>query len=200
KDSESLWRKTYTEVPGSMMANHNLGMSLMSKGDIDGAIGYLTFAAGHNYGKVAKVHLNLGKAYLRKKNFTAAMGQFSKSIALQEDFYEGYFYLGNTLKDMGLLDEARKNYYLTLKYEPLYFDAYMQLGQLEVQQGHIDTAIHYFEQVISINPLVMPAYYDMAALYIKLGSLDEAQKILEAGLRQDPGSQVLMQALELVKS
>lgn len=51
-----------------------------------------------------------GLSYLEDKEYDEAIEQFKKVISCDPKYYAGYEYLGMVYKELGLLDEARKNY------------------------------------------------------------------------------------------
>lgn len=199
RSEETLWKATLREVPESMMANHNLGMAYFAKGDITSATKYLEFAADHNWGKIGKVHLNLGKAYLAQKKYTDALSQFEQAVHLDPKLAEAYFYVGNAHLELNNETGAEEYYFKTLALRPGYIDAHRQLAYVYAGQGNLDKAIRQYKELLALNPLVIPAYYDLASVYIKMGEIPQARETLIRGIEKDSGSQVLKEALKIIE-
>lgn len=200
RSEETLWKATLREVPESMMANHNLGMAYFAKGDILSAAKHLEFATGHNWGRIGKVHLNLGKVYLTQKKYTDALSQFEQAVALDPKLAEGYFYIGNAYLELKNDIKAEEYYFRTLALKPGYTDAHRQLAAVYAGRGDLDEAARQYKELLALNPLVIPAYYDLASVYIKMGDVPKAEEILRRGIEKDPDSDVLKEALNLIET
>lgn len=199
RDSQSLWSATLALSPESILAHHNLGMAFFSKGDVDQAIEHLTYASENNWHNLEKIELNLGKAYLAKKEFARALEHFEKAVIKDPLFVEGQFYIGNAYLELKQFDKAEASFRKTLELNPRFFDAHRQLGTVYRITGKLEAAIVEFETIIDQEPFIIPAYYDLSALYVLNGQNDQAIMTLEKGLTYDPKSRVLQEALDLLQ-
>jgi tetratricopeptide (TPR) repeat protein len=77
-------------------------------------------------------HYNLGAIYLEvKKDYTQALEEFSKAIALNPNYLEAYFARGFTYSRLNNVSSAKADYTMCLKLEPNYELAIEGLNNLK---------------------------------------------------------------------
>ena len=87
----------------------------------------------------------------------------------------GYLYWG-----MGELDEAIKEYQLSIKYDPTYDIAYNNLGVIYLDDlGRVQKSIELFKKSIECNPNYALAHFNLARAITIVGDKIEAAKLYQ---------------------
>jgi tetratricopeptide (TPR) repeat protein len=94
--------------------------------------------------------------------------------------------LGNTLEDLGRLDEAISHYTEALRIDPNLSDSYNNIGLALTKQGRADEAIPNFLKAIRINPNHAAANYNLGTVLASQGKLDEAIYHFRESIRIKP--------------
>ena len=135
----------------------------------------------------ARVHGNLGKAYLDAGRFEKAAREFKRMIELDPTFVGAYNNLAviyiDHLKDY---EEAKKYISLALALFPDYPAGYLNLGVIHLNNRQLKPAIENFKKVLDLDPKNLLAFYNLAACYVNLGDLGRAEECLRKGLSYWP--------------
>ena len=120
----------------------------------------------------ARIHGNLGKAYLDKGRYAKAAEEFKKLIEIDPTFAGAYNNLAviyiDHIKDYKL---ARKYIEASLALFPDYPAGYLNLGVIDLNNRKLRSAIKNFEKALELDPKSLLAYYNLGACYINLGDL-----------------------------
>lgn len=120
----------------------------------------------------ARIHGNLGKAYLDQGRYERAAEEFKKLIELDPTFAGAYNNLAviyiDHIKDYKL---ARKYIEASLALVPDYPAGYLNLGVIDLNDRKLRSAIRNFEKALELDPKSLLAYYNLGACYINLGDL-----------------------------
>ncbi|MGA7595767.1 MAG: tetratricopeptide repeat protein, partial [Gallionella sp.] len=81
-----------------------------------------------------------------------AATNFRNVLAIEPNLAEAHFYLGNTLKDIGLLDQAVPSYRQAIKVNPDLFQAHNNLALALQELGQLDSATASYRRAIEIKP------------------------------------------------
>ncbi|MFZ2445401.1 MAG: tetratricopeptide repeat protein [Syntrophobacteraceae bacterium] len=105
KSEESLWLDVITKNPGNARGLMNYGLSLMSRGDIRGALGYFqkALAIAPDY---AYLHVNTAIALDLMGNHEAAEEHFKRALVCDRNFYGAHHYYGRFLNARNRTNEA----------------------------------------------------------------------------------------------
>ena len=79
-------------------------------------------------------------AYADVKNHDKAIENYQKSITLGDVYPNPHYNLGNTLMELGRVEEAEREYKRALEIDPSFHYATLKLGQMFIDQGKIDEA------------------------------------------------------------
>lgn len=135
----------------------------------------------------ARVHGNLGKAYLDAGRFEKAAREFKRMIELDPTFVGAYNNLAviyiDHLKDY---EEAKKYISLALTLFPDYPAGYLNLGVIHLNNRQLKPAIENFKKVLELDPQNLLGHYNLAACYVNLGDLGRAEECLRKGLAYWP--------------
>ena len=144
----------------------------------------------------SRVHLNLGKIYLRQENFPQAMRHCQEALKQKPDLAEAYYNLGYIALKNGRTDEAVANYKSALKIQPDMAEAYYFLGKIYVEQNQFKLAESAYLRAIEIQPSFHRAYERIAHLYGQTGSrINQAVELAEKAVEFQPNSAVYLNTL-----
>jgi type IV pilus assembly protein PilF len=139
--------------PDYSNAYNYLGFVYFRDGKVDEAIkNYHKALENELYLNPQDAHLNLGVAYLSRKEYRQAMLHLQEAIRLVPDFTAAYNSLGQAYEGLGQYDKARFNYEKAVEFNPQYVDAYLNLGKLFYRSGERQKAKSNFIQVIRLAP------------------------------------------------
>lgn len=134
-------------------AYNYLGFVYFGRGKVEEAIKYYHKALENElYMNPQDAHMNLGLAYLSRKEYRKAMLHLEEAIRLVPDFAAAYNNLGKAYEGLGQYDKARLNYEKAVQFNPQYADAYLNLGRLLYRSGERKRARWSFGQVIRLAP------------------------------------------------
>ncbi len=132
----------------------------------------------------ARVHGNLGKAYLDRGRYERAAAEFKRLIEIDPTFASAYNNLAviyiDHLKDYR---EAEKYISASLAIYPDYPAGYLNRGVIYLNQRRLRPAIENFRKVVELDPKNLLAHYNLGACYINLGDLyrGEAESLRAIG-------------------
>jgi tetratricopeptide (TPR) repeat protein len=105
-----------------------------------------------------------------------------------------HFNYGAALQTVHRLDDAEKEYYTALRFDPNYTKVYINLGQLYSSKSKFDEAVKNYEKSIQLDPNNGDTHSGYAYVLERLGRPDEARAEYETAIRLSPKSAQLMYA------
>ena len=182
ESEETLWTVTLAQNPNCWLAQNNLGIILVQKGEIDAAIAQYQRALEINP-NLAEVHNNLGNAFIKKGQVREAMGQYQDALLVRPNYADACNDLGYAFLFEGRRDEAMVQYRKALEIDPTDADAHYNLGNAFLQKGQIDGAIEEYQDALMIRSAFVEAHYNLGIALAQKGQMDKAivqyQKALE---------------------
>jgi len=104
------------------------------------------------YNKSIKLQNILGIALSVQWKSNDAVKIFEKIIEIQPNFYFAYNNMGNVLKDLCRLDEAKIYYQKCIKINSEYIDAYIGLGKTFLDYNKLEESAAAFKQALKLKP------------------------------------------------
>lgn len=141
-------------------------------GDVDGAID--TYTAIIDYNKDSDAYYLRGCIYFAKNDSDKGMKDFKTALSENDDNYELYLGVYETLSKYGMNDQGKEYLDKALKLKAKTADDYMQRGRIYTMLGDYDSAIKSLQKAID-EKLVKANYY-MGEAYQKKGDNDSSQK------------------------
>jgi len=151
RNSETLWTHTLACTSNNGVAHNNLGMALISKGQVDQAIAQYQKAL-EIQPRSALFHFNLGVAFAQKGQVDKAIEQYQKAVDLQPDYLQARNNLGDALLRTGRTDEAIAQFQEALKIWPNSTILRNNLGCIFLRQGQVRAAMAHFQRTLEIQP------------------------------------------------
>ena len=184
-DPDTLWRKTLIRNPKAFLADNNLGLSMLGRGQVVEAIAHFERALS-NQPTFAEAHNSLGSALAAAGRLHEAVGCYRRALQLKPDYVAAHNNLGDALAKEGKLDEAIEHYREALRQRPDYAPARNNLGAALAREGKLDEAIAQYAQALQLNPAFAEAYNNLGLALADQGKLTEAIQQYEKALQYRP--------------
>jgi protein O-mannosyl-transferase len=187
RNSETLWTHTLAVTSDNDVADNNLGIIFLGRGQVDKAISRFQIAVDLRP-ENAPAHDNLAKAFLQKGRVADAMLHYRKLLEIQPDNVEARNILGTVLIQQGRVREAIEQWQGTLAMQPENGNAKSNLAWVfatypeeSVRNG--TQAVQLAEEALQLsggkNPLILRT---LAAAYAESGRFAEAVGTAQRGL------------------
>ena len=186
-DVETLWRTTLARNPECWMADTNLGIVLIQKGQVDDAIAHYRHAL-QLQPNWWDAEYNLGTALLSKGEVDEAIVHSEKAVTMQPNDPDAQVALGSALLEKKRIDEAIMHYQQALAMRPDYFLAQCGLGRALLEKEELDTAIQHFRAAVLIRPEHADCLTFLAIALDEKGETAEAIQHYEKALQISPKS------------
>lgn len=202
RDSETLYRTTIAQNPDSWMAHNNLAATLMFHSETTQDFSGLSEAlsefqtslrlhpgdspAEYN---MARVHVDLGDAWLQKSNgLPHAIVEYREALQIEPDYAQAHSNLGLALAQAGRQQEAIAEYQAALRNNSQLAETHNYLGvALAGLPGRLDDAIAEYRAALEIKPNYADAHNNLGiALAQTPGKLPQAILEFEEALRLQP--------------
>ena len=130
----------------------------------------------------------LGAAAARTKKLDQAVFAFQKATLIQPDYPEGFYNLGNALKDKGKLEEAIGAYKKAIARKMDYPEAFYNLGLAYKNKGNLDQAIKAYRNAIKFKPDYVEAHNSLGNVFRDQNKHGEAVNSYKKALSIMPGN------------
>jgi Flp pilus assembly protein TadD len=185
KNSETLFRHAIKVTKNNYMAHNNLGVVLLDKGDVEGAI--------REYQEALRMkpmfylaHFNLGLAYTKKGEASRAIEYYVKGLQINPDYTKVHNDLGALFMMAGQTDEAIKQYDESLRLDPYQPAVYNNLGNTYIHKADLNKAAECFKKAVQINPDYTMALYGLVLIYSTRQEYPKALEMLQKIRRLQP--------------
>jgi tetratricopeptide (TPR) repeat protein/2-polyprenyl-3-methyl-5-hydroxy-6-metoxy-1,4-benzoquinol methylase len=133
----------------------------------------------------AALHL-LGVLAHQLGDHTVAENLITKAIALQPGYAEAHCNLGNTIGDLGRLDEAVACYRKAIAIQPDFAEAHGNLGNTLRMLGRCEEALTHCDTAIGLNPGLANAHSNRGNALKEMGRLEEALTSYQCAIDINP--------------
>jgi len=206
RDLQTCSRMILEKNPTHWIAQNNLGVALLQKGEPDAAIAHFDLALekaprGSKVGKM--VHYNLGSAFSKKGLIDEAIAQFEKALSIDPSYAAAHHNLANALRHQRRFSEAIAQYEYALKIEPRSALTMNNLGWMlatcpDPSFRNGAKAVEIAEQADRVSgggdPLIL---HTLAAAYAENGQFSQAIETAQRALQlaEDQRKSALIRAL-----
>ena len=116
----------------------------------------------------------LGVAAARAKKLDQAVYSFLKVTLIKPDYPDGFYNMGNALKDQGKLEEAVESYKKAISCKSNYPEAFYNMGMAYKNQDKTENAIQAFQRAIKLKPDYVEAHNNLGNVFQEQGNQTEA--------------------------
>jgi len=187
RDSETLFTHALAVTSNNDVAENNLGIVFLRKGNLDEAISLLQ-AAVDLRPENSPAHENLAKALLQKGQVTDALVHYRKLLELQPDNIEVHNIVGTVLIQQGRIREGVEEWQKVLAIQPDNGNAMSNLAWVfatspddSLRDGA--QAVQLAERALRISGGRIPVIFrTLAAAYAENGRFSEAIQTAQRGI------------------
>jgi tetratricopeptide (TPR) repeat protein len=182
---ETLWRTTLARDPDSWMAQNNLGVDLLKRGQPEEALVHFQKALDGNPNRTEVLN-DIGVAYLRLGRPAESLPYLEQAKERDSTRPDVLSSLGSALLQTGRTDEAITYLEKAREKFPDYVPALSYLGAALLQKGRAEEASVPLLRAVAIEPENKSAHFNLANTLLQMRRVDEALSHLEKVLAMDP--------------
>lgn len=145
----------------------------------------------------ARVHLNLGNAYLGANMDDKALIHLKKAIQLKDIYPQTHYNLGKLYQKRNQYDLAEKEYFSSLKLDPDFIFAYTALINLYLGEQKFDQALPLVQTILKIYPWDVSLNLLLASVENRLGNTELANQQFAKVSSSDPNINSLITQIKL---
>jgi tetratricopeptide (TPR) repeat protein len=187
QDELVLWTETIAKVPDNARAHGSLGLAFSARGRPYEAVPHFLRALELDPQSVA-TQQNLGNAYFRLRDFSAASLHYRLAVTLDPKFASGHNNLGAALWELGEADDALHAYRAALALDPNHLGAHQNVGRALFAMNRFAEASAHYEHILRARPTSPDAHYDLGLALARAGSIDRAAHHFGEALRLRPSA------------
>ena len=136
---------------------------------------------------LVEAYQNLGTVYLAQNMPEEAVECLREAVRRDPQRAGAHTDLGVALHGLGRLDEALDAYREAVAYDGNNPFIYLNLGLVLYERRNLKAAQTAFSQALSLKPDLIDAAAQLAGVFDELGRLEDMQKVIDKGLRIEPG-------------
>ena len=184
-EAEKLYREILNNEPKNIDANHNLGVLLATRNQIEDALPLFKLATDINSNK-EQFWANYINALIKINKLEEAKIISTKVIKLKPDFIVVHSTLGLILGKLGKLDEAEICYRRLIELKPELVDTYISLGAVLQKLNKLQDAETCCRKVLELKPESANACINLSAVLQNLNKLEEAETYCRKAIKLKP--------------
>jgi len=202
-----LYELVLTSWPGSIEVHCRIGDAYRRLGDLDRAL--MAYRKGvevpsaSSGGATAPVscHLGMGKVYVQKRDWRAAIYQFERVLRVSrfyhpEDLYQAYLGLGKVYRAQGRYSKAVEAFQRAIAVRPRDRRAYVELGRLYLTERRVDDAVREYLTAIELDPEKAWLHIELGDVYRAHGAVQQAAAAYQRALELEPDNAEVKGRLE----
>ena len=177
KASLPFFRAVASKRPWHYWAHHNLGQALYRIGDE---------TQGQHYMDLAK---ELQKGIQEVENWRNLANMNPDQLML-------WVNLGNSLKNMGRIQEAKDAFLVALSISPMSFALQNNIANLCLMDGDTVQAINRYKTILSFDSTLVDIWLNLGVVHASSGRINDARQAWMKGLEHDSDNTTLKDYLE----
>ena len=177
----------------------NLGVAMLTKGDVDKATRYFNGAIQIDPAN-AEAHYNLGNTFLAQDLPAKAVGEYEMAIRAKPNYAKAYSNLGVAFTQMGQTDRAIEGFHRAVELDPNNIEAHFNLAMTIAGKGLIDEAVEHLHKVVELVPQNTTAHCRLAEMLLLQGKIEQATAEYEQALKIDPADKNARVGLEKIRA
>jgi arylsulfatase A-like enzyme/Tfp pilus assembly protein PilF len=136
--------------------------------------------------KVIDAWFMLGNEYYRRRDYTRAIAQYARALALKPDYDLVVINMANAYRALGKDEEAMLGYRRFMELDPKNAQIRYEAAQILIDSGKVDAAAEELNRALALEPKLAAARNALGVLAIKRGDLDTAQREIQAAIQEKP--------------
>lgn len=191
--NERLWRDTVAKNPGAWMAQNNLGLLYLDRGELEPAARHLRAALAVNPRHYEALN-NLGTILFRLNDWVGAKSSFERALALQPRLVVAWSNLGAVHEKMGQSNDAERCYREAIARSPGLREAHARLAALCENSGRVPEALEHYRLALQATTADVQEHarfmQQRAAHLLSERRWSDARLFIEEAERLAPGDPV----------
>jgi tetratricopeptide (TPR) repeat protein len=122
----------------------------------------------------------------KKGEYDAAIAEWSKALAMQQDDARAHYGLGQTLLRAGKVEDAAAQFRASIRYDAHYAEAHNGLGAALGRMGQADESIAEFRAALAEKPGYAEAHNNLGSELLSEHNLADASAEFESALDDNP--------------
>ena len=171
--------------PNYVMAQVNLGLSMVKSGKREEGIRYYT-AALQIEPQSVRAHTELANALADLGKVDEAIAHYNDALRADPGYAEAHNNLGSVLANQGKFDDAIAHYSEALRIKADYPEAHYNFGALLANLGRDDQSIAHYSEALRLKSGYAEAHNGLGLALSSQGKLDEAINQYSEALRIKP--------------
>ena len=174
-------------APGNQRTYSNIGLAFQQAGKPDDALAAFTRALRCVQLEPDALMLDLGQAYLSRREIEAGAAYVRQSLVFKPDAPVALFYIGYAHMIRERPAESEKYFARAVQLDPNYWLAWNNYGAALYQQGRFDEAVECFGRLVTDDPSYAVAHLNLAIAYESDNRLQDAEHCYRLVIQHDPG-------------
>ncbi len=170
--------------PENMAVEYALGTALVRDEQV--ARGQALIDKILRNGDSAEARLLMGTTKMNISDFSGALEDLTRAVALNPALPDVYSYYGIALLRTGDQKGAVKAFHDELASNPNDFNANLQLGVLAKMDENYEESVKYLRRALQVRPADIGVRYQLASIDFLQGKVEEARAALEAMVKEAP--------------
>ncbi|PWC30979.1 tetratricopeptide repeat protein [Azospirillum sp. TSO22-1] len=179
-------RTSLALAPGDQRTYSNFGAALQQAGKPEDGLVALLRALRCVSAAPEAVMLNLGQAYLTRREIETGAAYVRCALAHKPDLPVALFCLGYSHLTRERPVESERHFARAVRVLPTYWLAWNNYGAALHQQGRFDEAVACFREIVSDDPNYATAHFNLAIVYESKKRLLDAEHCYRLALQHDP--------------
>ena len=151
RDAETLWRDTLAKNPAAWIAQQNLGVIELKRGDLESAERGFNRVLELKPGD-ARANNNLASLALARGDVARAIGHLESALVAEPDYVGARLNLCKILLSQGRVPEASEHYLHALGVDPDVATVQSELGLLLLARADASMSARFFDRAIKFAP------------------------------------------------
>jgi Tfp pilus assembly protein PilF len=147
----------------------------------------------------ARLHLNLGNAYIAEKNYDKALFHLREAVKIEDSYPQTHYNIANIYIQQKKYKEAEKELLISLSIDPSYIYSYPVLIDLYEQTKQFDKTLPYLKRLNLIYPNDLKLTIMYADDLWKSGKTKEAEEQFAKAIKLSKNDPKLIQAIAETK-
>ncbi len=180
-----LYERMLVLRPDCPILHSNLGVLLVDKGDLDGAL--------ERFEEVVrlaqddpKARSNLGNVLYDLERLDDAIAQYREAVRLDDQYVDAWINLGAALTEIGEPAEAAECFQEALRQDADHLRAHYRLGDVYVRLRRFEKAVLHYSAALRADPADMVTRMNLGIALRELGRFEEAIAAHRAVADMDP--------------
>lgn len=193
-DAVTQYERIIEDYPTFASAYYSMGLAFKMAGNLRKAAEAFRKATGHNSDdaryamalrKLVADKYNEGNRLYKSRDYDGAAEAYQEAYGLDPGFYQAYYRLARSLKNLGDIDGALEALDHCLLIYPAYITAYVEKGNILRREGEDGAAEEVYRQALAVDPKADNAWVGLGAV-LRADRTEEAVAAFETAIAVNP--------------